>query len=60
MAIGLSKELLGLSSHDLAKNFGNRDHSTVLHALNKVSKNLEENKSFHDTYKKLRKKITVG
>lgn len=42
VAMYLSKEMTTTSLMDIGKKFGGRDHTTVLHAVRKVSKMLEE------------------
>ena len=38
--------------------FGNRDHSTVLHAIEKVTKDLETNDELKEQLKSIKEKIT--
>lgn len=40
MAIYISHEFTSLSLANIGKNFGNRDHSTVLHSIDKIEKKL--------------------
>ena len=42
IAIYLCHELTTLSLSNIGKHFGKRDHSTVLHAINKIKNNLEQ------------------
>ncbi len=42
MAIFIAHELTNLSLAKIGKHFGNRDHSTVLHAIKKIESKIEE------------------
>jgi chromosomal replication initiator protein len=42
MAIFIAHELTNLSLANIGKHFGNRDHSTVLHAIKKIKLKIEE------------------
>jgi len=42
VAIYLSRELTGKSLVEIGKNFGGRDHTTVLHACRKIEKQMKE------------------
>jgi chromosomal replication initiator protein len=43
VAIYLTRELTDLSLVDIGRHFGGRDHSTILHAYNKVSELVADN-----------------
>ncbi len=53
MAVFISHELTNLSLAKIGKHFGNRDHSTVLHAIKKIESNIEESeiKNNYETIK---------
>ena len=51
------REHLNLSYSLIGKNFGNRDHTTVMHACEKIQKTLQENSIFQREYDKLVKHI---
>jgi len=46
VAMYLMREILGISQLKIAKYFG-KDHTTVMHAINKVEKDIAENPAFH-------------
>lgn len=45
IAMYLCRNIPQLSLPQIGKDFGNRDHTTVLHACNKIEKELQENKN---------------
>ena len=49
----LSRNLTGLSYKEIGKMFGNRDHSTVVYAVNSINKDIKDrkNKIRHDINK---------
>lgn len=53
----LSRKLTDLSVTDIGKSLGNRDHSTVLHGCDKITKDIEKDPSMHNTIDVLIKKI---
>ncbi|MDO5090062.1 MAG: chromosomal replication initiator protein DnaA [Cardiobacteriaceae bacterium] len=54
----LAKELTTHSYPDIGRAFGDRDHTTVIHACRKVEKLREEDKDFEEEYKGLRMMLT--
>jgi chromosomal replication initiator protein len=50
----LSRELTNLSLPDIGRNFGGRDHSTVLHACKKIEKNQADDDSLKTSLMQLR------
>ena len=50
MAVFISHELTALSLTKIGKHFGNRDHSTVLHSINKIEKKMLEEASTKNDY----------
>lgn len=57
IAMYLSRELTDLSLPQIGEEFGGRDHTTVLHAHNKVDKKYKEENDFQKTIDKLIEKI---
>lgn len=57
IAMYLTKELTDLSLPKIGNCFGGRDHTTVMHACGKISKNLKEDSSLQNTITELIKKI---
>ncbi len=49
IAMFLSRRLTDLTTIDIGKEFGNRDHSTVLNAINNVEKLISENDEFKES-----------
>ena len=50
-------KLTSLSTTDIGKNLGNRDHTTILHGRNKIEKELVTDESLQNTIEVLIKKI---
>ena len=46
VAMYLSKELTTKSLPDIGRNFGGKDHSTVIHAVKRVKENMEKDREF--------------
>ena len=57
MAIYICHELSSLSLTKIGKHFGNRDHSTVLHAIKKIKENLENNSDIKNDYDLIKLKL---
>lgn len=53
----LSRKLTELSLSDIGKKLGNRDHTTVLHGIDKITKELENDSTLQNTIEVLSKKI---
>ena len=47
ISVYLCRELLGLSLSTIGMHFGGRDHTTALHACNKVRSSLKSDKRFN-------------
>ena len=56
-AMYLCRELTDLSLPKIGREFGNRDHSTVLHATNKIRKSMRERESSYDQVEELTARI---
>ncbi|MTI80693.1 MAG: chromosomal replication initiator protein DnaA [Firmicutes bacterium] len=57
IAMYLSRELTDLSLPKIGDDFGGRDHTTVLHAYEKITTEMKENMELQNTINKLIKKI---
>lgn len=57
MVMYLSRKLTDSSVTDIGKSLGNRDHSTVIHGCDKITKDIEDDPSIHNTVDVLIKKI---
>ncbi len=58
MAIFITHELTTLSLTKIGKHFGNRDHSTVLHAIKKMQKRTLEEVEINNNYELIKLKLT--
>jgi len=59
MAMALAKELTHHSLPEIGKEFGGRDHSTVIHACRKVSELVEADRRFKEDYLNLTRILTT-
>ncbi len=57
MGMFISHELTNLSLAKIGNNFGNRDHSTVLHACNKTKTLIEKERQRKDNYELIKLKL---
>ena len=57
MAVFISHELTTLSLTKIGKHFGNRDHSTVLHSIDKIGKKMLEEASIKNDYELIKLKL---
>jgi len=57
IAMYLSRELTDLSLPKIGEEFGGRDHTTVIHAHDKITKGLEEDAAFNRELEELKEKI---
>ncbi len=53
IAMYIARKLTSLSLPQIGKKFGGRDHSTVLHAFNKIKDKMEDEKEFNEKIKDL-------
>ncbi|MGL4848441.1 MAG: chromosomal replication initiator protein DnaA [Clostridium sp.] len=60
IAMYLSRKLTDMSLPKIGEEFGGRDHTTVIHAYEKISDNLTKDESLQHTVEELNKKITQG
>lgn len=58
IAMYLSRKLTDLSLPKIGEEFGGRDHTTVIHAYEKISGSLKNDESTQDTINDLTKKLT--
>lgn len=54
----LSKQLTARSLPEIGRRFGNRDHTTVLHAIRKIDKELDANPRLRDEIEDLKKMLS--
>jgi chromosomal replication initiator protein len=54
----LSRKLTDMSLPKIGEEFGGRDHSTVIHAYEKISDNLKTDESLQHTVADIIKKLT--
>ena len=59
MAMALARELTGHSLPEIGEAFGGRDHTTVLHACQKVKKLREEHPDLEEDYQNLVRSLTA-
>ncbi len=60
IAMYVSRELTDLSYPQIAKAFGKSDHTTVIHAVNKIEKQMSEKRQVYDQVNDLTQLITTG
>ena len=54
----LSRKLTDMSLPKIGEEFGGRDHTTVIHAYEKISENLKTDDSLQHTINDITKKLT--
>lgn len=59
VAMYLAKQLTSRSLPEIGRRFGNRDHTTVLHAVNKITELMAEDPSFAEDVTLLRKMLEM-
>lgn len=52
-AMYLVRRMTNLSTPDIGKNFGKRDHTTVLHSLEQIEKKMKSDPTFNQTIKEI-------
>lgn len=60
IAMYLSRELTNSSLPQIGEEFGGRDHTTVIHACNKINEKIVQDGVFNTTVEKLIEKIKLG
>ena len=58
IAMYLSRKLTDMSLPKIGEEFGGRDHTTVIHAYEKISENLKNDESLQHTVSDITKKVT--
>ena len=53
----LAKQLTSRSLPEIGRRFGDRDHTTVLHAIRKIDRELEANTRLRDELEELKKQL---
>ena len=53
----LIRSMTNLSLDDIGREFGNRDHSTVIHSLDKVEEQMKKSPTFAETVKEIKTNI---
>jgi chromosomal replication initiator protein len=57
VAMYLIRIIMGLQLTEIGSSFGGRDHSTVIHSIDKVTTQLKENQGFKDRVLELRRQL---
>lgn len=60
VAMYLARELLGLQLVEIGEAFGGRDHSTVIHSLDRVAVMIGESREFKTRVDKMRESLDLG
>jgi chromosomal replication initiator protein len=60
IAMYLSRQLTSSSYPEIGDRFGGKDHSTIIHAIRKIEKLIEEDFQLKSTIENLRKELTNG
>ena len=60
IAMYLCREVANLSFPNIGRDFGGRDHSTVLHAYSKISSEYDTNKETRDLIEDIKKSLSVA
>jgi len=59
IAIYLSRKLSKLSLVEIGERFGGKDHSTVLHAINKIEQQIQTDQKMPGTIERIKSKLTT-
>lgn len=60
VAMYLSRELIGLSFKEIARAFGNKDHSTIIYAVKRITKDKEKKNTVINDLNQLRELLSKG
>jgi len=60
VAMYLARDLLGMQLVEIGQAFGGRDHSTVIHSLDKVSRQLARDHGFRDRVSQARNELSAS
>jgi len=53
IAIYIIRKLTNLSLNEIGHYFGNRDHTTIIHAIEKMESDIKKNKEIKDTVQRI-------
>ena len=59
VAMFLARDLLGMQLVEIGQAFGGRDHSTVIHSLGKVARDMTEDRQFRDRVEMARRELSA-
>lgn len=57
IAIYLSRQMLDLPYNNIAKNFGGRDHTTIMYSVTNVEEKLKENRELREELENIKRRI---
>jgi chromosomal replication initiator protein len=59
VAMFLARDLLGMQLVEIGHAFGGRDHSTVIHSLGKVERDMAQDRQFRDRVEMARRELSA-
>jgi chromosomal replication initiator protein len=59
VAMFLARDLLGMQLVEIGQAFGGRDHSTVIHSVGKVERDMARDRQFHDRVQLARRELSA-
>ena len=59
IAMYLARDLLGMQLVEIGQSFGGRDHSTVIHSLDKVQQEMQRDRQFKDRVELARRELSA-
>ena len=59
VAMFLARDLLGMQLVEIGQAFGGRDHSTVIHSLDKVQQDMQKDRQFKDRVELARRELSA-
>jgi len=59
VAMFLARDLLGMQLVEIGQAFGGRDHSTVIHSLDKVQQDMQRDRQFKDRVELARRELSA-
>jgi chromosomal replication initiator protein len=59
VAMFLARELIGMQLVEIGQAFGGRDHSTVIHSLDKVQRDMTTDRKFRDRVEMVRRELAL-
>ena len=57
IAIYLSRQMLDLPYNNIAKSFGNRDHTTIMYSVTNVEEKMKENRELREEIENIKRRI---